>query len=139
MQYIAMEWDHQSHHTTIKWLVMICAGTEIHAGAIQAVKPRRDIAYFVDKNSAVATSKIFADLKNDKEPEEKLETDPNTEYVAYPWDHLADSNIIKWAVLHWNKKNIGIRVDIAYFLDGETAKDDANSLADYLNAKMQVT
>lgn len=133
MEYVAMEWDHESHKETIKWLVMSCSGTGMHAGAIQAFKPRCDIAYFVDETCAVEVSRIFAKIKNGETPTDKIPVTPGTEFVAYEWDHIAGSDIFKWAVLRWDKNNIGDRIDVAYFLDADTAENDAKALSDYLN------
>jgi len=132
MQYEAMEWDHMVGHTTIKWVVMECAGVGMRAGAIQALTPRRDIAYFVDGETAEAAAKEFARLKN-------LEIGRNggdsgwklrdkDEFVAYPWDHLEGQYHIQWGLLRWQRDNHGLRTDVAYLLDRKTAENDAMML-----------
>lgn len=137
MQYEAMKWDHQFDNTVIQWVVMECAGVTMKAGAIQAVTPRRDIAYFVDPATAESASREFARLRNAQigNPSDGSEwvTMDNTEFVAYSWDHSAGRDLIKWGVLRWKRDNPGERIDVAYLLDSDTAERDALALEKLLN------
>jgi hypothetical protein len=129
MQYEAMEWDHVVGNSTISWVVMECAGVGMRAGAVQALTPRRDVAYFVDRETAEAAAKEFARLKN-----LELGRDGGTsawkpiakdEFVAYPWDHLEGQYHIRWGLLRWQKDDHARRTDVAYLLDRNTAEHDA--------------
>jgi hypothetical protein len=132
MRYEAMEWDHMVDHTMIRWVVMECAGVVIKAGAVQALAPRRDVAYFVDASTAEPAAKEFARLKNLQTLAEDAASEwrrPEAqEFVAYPWDHLAGRDFIRWGVLRWSQEDPGKRTDVAYLLDEQTAEQDAMAL-----------
>jgi hypothetical protein len=58
-------------------------------------------------------------------------------FFASKWDHRLGSDLIGWVVikgagveaLHGDVQILGPRSDVAYFLDTETAEEDAKSFA----------
>jgi hypothetical protein len=137
MPYVALEWDHHIGRPMIQWLVVKCASVGRKFGGPQALPPRRDIAYFVNKQTAERDAKAFADYKNRQEqgndPELKsLGTSEaySNRHAAFGWDHNIFNPLIRWAVLEWNGENPtgeSVRLDVAYFLDPETAEADARA------------
>jgi hypothetical protein len=137
MPYVALAWDHKIGRQIIQWLVVQCQSVGQKFGGPQALPPRRDIAYFVDEESAERDAKAFADYKT-RQGEEKREgaEDPSTapvysnRHAAFSWDHNIFNPLIQWAVLEWNGENPdgeSFRSDVAYFLDPETAEADARA------------
>ena len=57
MPYVALEWDHHIGRPMIRWLVVKCKSVGRKFGGPQALPPRRDIAYFVDGESAERDAK----------------------------------------------------------------------------------
>jgi hypothetical protein len=63
-------------------------------------------------------------------------------YFASKWDHRLGSDLIGWVVikgsgvdaLHGDVQILGPRADVAYFLDTETAEEDAKDFARMKNA-----
>lgn len=138
MQFEAMVWDHRYSDNLIHCLVMECSGVEMKAGAIQAIAPRRDVAYFVDNETAEVMSTVFAQMKQAKESEEDLQHKlqalcPKYRYIAYAWDHASGSHLIKWGILRYSEDQPGVRTDVAYFLDADTAQNDALTMEKLLN------
>ncbi len=132
MRYEAMEWDHVVDQPMIRWVVMECAGVDIRAGAVQALPPRRDVAYFVDPATAEPAAREFARLKNLQSkkdaPASRWHAIEGVEFLAYPWDHSSGRSFIRWGVLKWSHTLPGRRMDVAYLLHEETAEQDALAL-----------
>ena len=137
MPYVALEWDHHIGRPMIHWLVVRCASVGRKFGGPQALPPRRDIAYFVDKRTAERDAKAFAEYKTRQEqgndPELKslgASEAYSNRHAAFGWDHNIFNPLIRWAVLEWNGENPAgesVRSDVAYFLDPETAERDARA------------
>ncbi len=135
MPYVALEWDHKIGRPMIHWLVVKCKSVGRKFGGPQALPPRRDIAYFVDKEFAERDAKAFAEYKT--RMEEGGETTGygdapvySNRHAAFAWDHNIFNPLIQWAVLEWNGENpsgASVRNDVAYFLDPETAETDAKA------------
>jgi hypothetical protein len=118
----------------ISWLVVKCQSVGRKFGGPQALPPRRDIAYFVNRQTAERDAKAFAEYKTRQEAgaDEQLgtETPYSNRHAAFGWDHNIFNPLVKWAVLEWNGENpdgVSVRNDIAYFLDPETAESDARA------------
>lgn len=131
MVYAALEWDHKVAHPPVHWLVVECSSVGEKFGGPQALPPRRDVAYFVDSETAEADAKAFAKYKNvmnlgdasNSDCAKLLEEESNLQrHIAFAWDHDIFKGLIRWAVLEWGKPG---REDMAYFLDPKTAKSDA--------------
>jgi len=137
MPYVALEWDHKIGRPVIQWLVVQCQSVGQKFGGPQALPPRRDVAYFVDEESAERDAKAFAAYKTDE-----VEGKPgvagelasaqaySNRHAAFSWDHNIFNPIVQWAVLEWNGENpegASFRSDVAYFLDPETAESDAKA------------
>jgi len=133
MPYVALEWDHHIGRPMISWLVVKCKSVGRKFGGPQALPPRRDIAYFVDKRTAERDAKAFADYKNAQEANQTNDTAELAAYsnrhAAFAWDHNIFNPLIQWAVLEWNGENseVSIRNDVAYFLDPDTGERDAKA------------
>ena|ERR1044071_680461 len=135
MQYVALEWDHKIGRPMIHWLVVGCQSVGRKFGGPQALPPRRDVAYFVDPQTAERDAKAFAEYKTREEQRgtrEGLGTDSaySERHAAFGWDHNIFNPLIQWAVLEWNGENPegkSIRSDVGYFLDLETAESDARA------------
>jgi len=148
MPYVALEWDHHIGRPMISWLVVKCKSVGRKFGGPQALPPRRDIAYFCDKRTAERDAKAFADFKNQQEAEETGSEPENipaysNRHAAFAWDHNIFNPLIQWAVLEWNGENseVSVRNDVAYFLDPETAEQDAKTfraMRDQLMAHQRV-
>ena len=100
-------------------------------GGPQALPPRRDVAYFVDSESAERDAKSFAAYKTRQDEkagaQEKLGTSDaySKRHAAFAWDHNIFNPIVQWAVLEWNGEDPegeNVRSDVAYFLDQRTRK-----------------
>lgn len=130
--FVAMQWDHSYLSDTILWVVMECAGLrEEENGAIQALPPRRDIAYFLRPASAKLDAENFARLKNAERAElARLESGG---YRAFPWDHSAGQGLMHWAVLRADRALPLGREDVAYFVCESTARDDAALFEQFMN------
>ncbi|HEX3068923.1 MAG TPA: hypothetical protein VHX14_10135 [Thermoanaerobaculia bacterium] len=148
MPYVALEWDHKIGRPVIQWLVVKCKSVGEKFGGPQALPPRRDVAYFVDEETAEQDAKAFAAYKT------RMDNDAATsdhelgksaayskKHAAFGWDHNIFNPLVQWAVLEWNGENPegeSFRNDVAYFLDPETAESDAKAfrvLRDELVAK----
>ena len=136
MPYVALEWDHRIAKPVIQWLVVKCHSVGQKFGGPQAHAPRRDVAYFVDEESAERDAKAFAAYKTRLEEgngaDEELGTAQaySNRHAAFAWDHNIFNPLVQWAVLEWNGENPegkSFRDDIAYFLDPETAESDARA------------
>ena len=135
MPYVALEWDHKIGRPMIHWLVVKCQSVGRKFGGPQALPPRRDVAYFVDKQTAERDAKAFAEYKRKEErrgTNEGLGADNaySNRHAAFGWDHNIFNPLIQWAVLEWNGENPegeSVRSDVAYFLDPETAESDARA------------
>lgn len=135
MPYVALEWDHKIGRPMIHWLVVKCQSVGRKFGGPQALPPRRDIAYFVDGESAERDAKAFAAYKTRQDEGARdvaLQTAPaySNRHAAFAWDHNIFNPIVQWAVLEWNGENpdgVSVRSDVAYFLDPETAEGDAKA------------
>jgi hypothetical protein len=134
MPYVALEWDHKIGRPMINWIVVKCHSVGQKFGGPQALAPRRDIAYFVNPETAERDAKAFAAYKtrNDERgvPQElgKDEVYSNR-HAAFAWDHNIFP-VVRWAVLEWNGENPdgpSVRSDVAYFLDPQTAEADARA------------
>ena len=134
MPYVALEWDHHIGRPMISWLVVKCASVGRKFGGPQALPPRRDIAYFVNRETAERDAKAFAAYKTREEAGtgEQLGTNEcySKRHAAFGWDHNIFNPLVKWAVLEWNGENpdgVSVRNDVAYFLDGESGEADARA------------
>jgi len=135
MPYVALEWDHKIAKPMVKWLVVKCASLGTKFGGPQALPPRRDIAYFVDEETAERDAKAFAAYKTGLDAQGAPETAEtpaaySNRHAAFGWDHNIFNPLIQWAVLEWNGENpsgASVRNDVAYFLDPETAETDARN------------
>lgn len=132
MEYVAMEWDHTYSERWVRWVVMECAGLqEEENGAIQALKPRRDIAYFLREDTAEEDASLFASMRNGKSvtpPQSRVDG-----YRAYPWDHSTGEGVLQWAVLRSEPELRLGRADVAYFVNPESAQSDAELFANVMN------
>jgi len=150
MPYVALEWDHKIGRPVIQWLVVKCQSVGEKFGGPQALPPRRDVAYFVNEESAERDAKAFAEYKTSldnsgKATSGKLGTAEaySNRHAAFSWDHNIFNPVVQWAVLEWNGENpegASFRNDVAYFLDPETAESDARAfrvLRDELVGKQQ--
>jgi hypothetical protein len=138
MPYVALEWDHKIGRPVIQWLVVKCQSVGQKFGGPQALPPRRDIAYFVNEESAERDAKAFAEYKTSLDSNGgeaasgklgKAEA-YSKKHAAFSWDHNIFNPIVQWAVLEWNGENPegeSFRNDVAYFLDPETAESDARA------------
>jgi hypothetical protein len=135
MPYVALEWDHKIGRPMIHWLVVKCQSVGQKFGGPQALPPRRDIAYFVDSQSAERDAKAFAAYKtghDENATAEKLGAANaySNRHAAFAWDHNIFQPVVQWAVLEWNGENpegASVRSDVAYFLDPENAEADARA------------
>ena len=136
MPYVALEWDHKIGRPMIHWLVVKCASVGQKFGGPQALPPRRDVAYFVDSESAERDAKAFAEYKTRQDENggavEKLGAADvySKRHAAFAWDHNIFNPVVQWAVLEWTGENPtgeSVRTDVAYFLDPETAEADARA------------
>jgi hypothetical protein len=138
MPYVALKWDHKVGRPTICWLVVNCASVGAKFGGPQALPPRRDIAYFVNEETAEQDALEFAEFKNamdgtldlpvTSQYHELMSSQLNAKcHAAFEWDHNIFNPLIQWAVLQWGGEGQwgADREDIAYFLDPNTAQTDA--------------
>ncbi|HWW61941.1 MAG TPA: hypothetical protein VN181_11280, partial [Thermoanaerobaculia bacterium] len=121
MPYVALEWDHKIGKPFVQWLVVKCASVGQKFGGPQALPPRRDVAYFVNEETAERDAKAFAAFKS-REDHEGLGASQaySNRHAAFAWDHNIFNPIVQWAVLEWNGENPegeSFRNDVAYFLD----------------------
>jgi len=134
MPYVALEWDHHIGRPMIHWLVVKCQSVGWKFGGPQAQPPRRDIAYFVNAETAERDAKAFAAYKT-REEERGTPNLGKTEayskrHAAFAWDHNIFNPLVQWAVLEWNGENpegASVRNDVAYFLDPKTGESDARA------------
>ncbi|KTC76075.1 hypothetical protein Lbir_0144 [Legionella birminghamensis] len=143
MTYVALEWDHKIGKFAIGWLVVKCASVGQKFGGPQALPPRKDIAYFVNPETAEMDAKSFAEYKNKADSTEqeqfvKINLSDAKRHAAFEWDHNIFNPLIKWAVLEWGGdfEKTGARDDIAYFLDADTAEMDAKSFSIMRNKRL---
>jgi hypothetical protein len=136
MPYVALEWDHKIGRPIIQWLVVRCQSVGRKFGGPQALPPRRDVAYFVDPQTAERDAKAFADYKTRQDEQESDSEELGTaaaysnRHAAFAWDHNIFNPVVQWAVLEWNGENpdgVSVRSDVAYFLDPESAEADARA------------
>jgi hypothetical protein len=136
MAYVALEWDHHIAKPVIQWLVVKCHSVGQKFGGPQALPPRRDVAYFVNEETAERDAKAFAAYKTRLEEGSRSDEELGTahtysnRHAAFGWDHNIFNPLIQWAVLEWNGENPegkSYRNDVAYFLDPETAEADARA------------
>jgi len=142
MPYVALEWDHKIGKPFVQWLVVKCASVGQKFGGPQALPPRRDVAYFVNEETAERDAKAFAAYKSQQDVEGLGASQAYSKrHAAFAWDHNIFNPIVQWAVLEWNGENPegeSFRDDVAYFLDPESAESDARAfrvLRDELEAK----
>ena len=136
MPYVALEWDHKIAKPMIKWIVVNCHSVGRKFGGPQALPPRRDVAYFVDEETAERDAKAFAAYKTrqaelgDQAEVVGVESPYSNHHAAFAWDHHIFNPLIQWAVLEWNGENpdgVSVRSDVAYFLDPEHGEADARA------------
>jgi len=137
MPYVALEWDHHIGRPMISWLVVECKSVGQKFGGPQALPPRRDIAYFVDSETAERDAKAFAAYKtrmdetpNGSDAELGTAAAYSNRHAAFGWDHNIFNPLVQWAVLEWNGENPSgesFRNDVAYFLHPETGEADARA------------
>jgi hypothetical protein len=137
MPYVALEWDHKIGRPMINWLVVRCASVGQKFGGPQALPPRRDIAYFVNPETAERDAKAFAEYKMHQEAGVTASADAtgaanvySSRHAAFAWDHNIFNPLVQWAVLEWNGENPqgeSYRNDCAYFLDPDTGERDARA------------
>ncbi|WP_225414548.1 hypothetical protein [Stigmatella hybrida] len=138
MPYVALEWDHRIGKPMVKYVVVQCAGLSVKCGGPQALAPRRDVAYFVNEETAERDAQAFAAYKNAQAAGEEAFPVPGRDvsqeprrHLAFGWDHMLFSPLIQWAVLEWGGEG-GTpmpRTDVAYFLDPVTAEKDAKTFS----------
>jgi len=132
----------------INWIVVKCQAVGQKFGGPQALPPRRDVAYFVNEETAEADAKAFAEYKtrmdngaNESDVKMGKSEAYSKKHAAFAWDHNIFNPLVQWAVLEWNGENPegeSYRNDAAYFLDPETAEADARAfrvIRDQLLAK----
>lgn len=137
MPYVALEWDHKIGRPMINWIVVRCKSVGQKFGGPQALPPRRDVAYFVNPETAARDAKAFAAYKTRQDEGETEATAAlgtaeaySNRHAAFAWDHNIFNPIVQWAVLEWNGENPdgeSVRSDVAYFLDPQTAEADARA------------
>jgi hypothetical protein len=137
MPYVALEWDHHIGRPMISWLVVKCQSVGQKFGGPQALPPRRDVAYFVNSETAERDAKAFAEYKTRVEEQGGHDADEqgatdvySKRHAAFAWDHNIFNPLVRWAVLEWNGENPegeSYRNDCAYFLDPETGERDARA------------
>jgi hypothetical protein len=137
MPYVALEWDHKIGRPFIQWLVVQCESVGQKFGGPQALPPRRDVAYFLDEESAERDAKAFAVYKTrqdegGRQSAAELGTAEaySKRHAAFAWDHNIFNPIVQWAVLEWNGENPegeSFREDVAYFLDPQSGEADARA------------
>jgi hypothetical protein len=138
MPYVALEWDHKIGRPVIQWLVVKCKSVGEKFGGPQALPPRRDVAYFVDEQTAERDAKAFAAYKTRQDEGTETADDAalgtataySKRHAAFGWDHNIFNPLVQWAVLEWNGENPdgeSFRNDVAYFLDPETGEADARA------------
>ena len=135
MPYVALEWDHRIGRPFMQWLVVKCSAVGTKFGGPQALAPRHDVAYFVEPATAERDAKAFAAYKTriDEGHDAGVTGTENAysnHHAAFGWDHNIFNPEVKWAVLEWNGENPtghSVRSDVAYFLDPETAEQDARA------------
>jgi hypothetical protein len=92
----------------INWIVVECAGLAVKCGALSALAPRRDVAYFVNEKTAERDAKAFAEYKNAQAEgrlpavQEELSAESLQFHAPYAWDHQLFSPLLRWGVLEWN-------------------------------------
>lgn len=149
MPYVALQWDHKIGRPCIQWVVVKCASVGRKFGGPQALPPRRDVAYFVDTDTAERDAKAFAAYKMAQLENSNTEALGTTscysnKHAAFAWDHNIFNPTIGWAVLEWNGENPdgeSVREDVAYFLDPESCEADARAfrvLRDELSVEEKV-
>ncbi|MFT3767618.1 MAG: hypothetical protein QM820_19360 [Minicystis sp.] len=132
----------------VQWLVVECSAVGQKFGGPQALPPRRDVAYFVDEETAERDAKAFAEFRSCMTSgdataliqEAREASSYSRRHAAFPWDHNLFNPLIGWAVLEWEGDDTagGERRDVAYFLDPESAELDARVfrlIRDRLDAK----
>ncbi|HUI77205.1 MAG TPA: hypothetical protein VLY24_04800 [Bryobacteraceae bacterium] len=137
MQYVALEFDHLIGQHAIRWVVLECAGVGRVCGGPIALPPRRDVAYFLDPQSAEIDAMEFTDFKNrngasdDAVLRKVREGGEPSRHHAYPWDHHIFSGHISWACLEWSgsEQISAPRLDVAYFVHPESAESDAKAFS----------
>lgn len=136
MPYVALEWDHKIGRPMINWIVVKCQSVGVKFGGPQALPPRRDVAYFVNPETAERDAKAFAEYKMSQDelsgvdPEMGSAQAYSKRHAAFAWDHNIFNPLIQWAVLEWNGENPegeSVRNDIAYFLDPQSGEADARA------------
>lgn len=135
MPYVALEWDHKIGRPMINWIVVECQSVGRKFGGPQALPPRRDVAYFVNPETAECDAKAFAAYKTSQHEApgaEELGTSAvySKHHAAFAWDHNIFNPVVQWAVLEWNGENpdgVSVRSDVAYFLDPQNAEADARA------------
>jgi hypothetical protein len=134
MPYVALEWDHKIGRPMINWIVVKCQSVGQKFGGPQALPPRRDVAYFVNPETAERDAKAFAAYKTSQDEGVAAELGEAQAYsnrhAAFAWDHNIFNPIVQWAVLEWNGENpdgVSVRSDVAYFLDPTSAEADARA------------
>lgn len=131
MPYVALEWDHKIGRPFVQWLVVKCSSVGQKFGGPQALPPRRDVAYFVNEETAERDAKAFAAYKSQQDTEGLGTAQAySNRHAAFAWDHNIFNPIVQWAVLEWNGENpegASFRNDVAYFLDPESAESDARA------------
>jgi hypothetical protein len=119
----------------INWIVVKCQSVGQKFGGPQALPPRRDVAYFVNPDTAERDAKAFAEYKTHQDEGRSVQTIGTAEvysnrHAAFAWDHNIFNPIVQWAVLEWNGENpdgVSVRTDVAYFLDPESGEADARA------------
>lgn len=135
MIHVALEWDHAIARPMVRWIVVRCSRVDEKFGGLQAMPPRRDVALFVE-GTAEEDAKAFAAYKNGETallgPGVRLDDvlggrHRPARHVAFEWDHDLFRPHLKWAVLEWSGDHAvrAPRRDVAYFLDPESAEEDA--------------
>ena len=135
MPYVALEWDHKIGRPMINWIVVKCQSVGQKFGGPQALPPRRDVAYFVNPETAERDAKAFAAYKTSQDEGTAVESLGDAQaysnrHAAFAWDHNIFNPIVQWAVLEWNGENpdgVSVRSDVAYFLDPASAEADARA------------
>ncbi|MDR5868226.1 hypothetical protein [Halomonas koreensis] len=138
--YVALKWDHKIGAHFVAWIVVECAELGEAFGLPQALPPRRDVAYFVDPETAERDAKAFARYKNGESavvPHQEYSPylSAHHGYCHYAWDHDYLAELVRHAVLYWEDgrhvKDAPVRDDLAYFVCPEASESDSRFFVQY--------
>ncbi|HLP87468.1 MAG TPA: hypothetical protein VK184_02535 [Nostocaceae cyanobacterium] len=134
MVYIAVKLNNRSQETALLWLVVESADVQEKVNGTVKLPSRRHIAYFVNQETAEQDAKQFAEYKNIQEnshlPTEYLKLlankTPAQYHTTFESNLQSSTGTMYWAV---QELCCGMREDIAYFFDPQTAQADAEAFS----------